>query len=174
MMTAETSNRMALSSLTLTVAEASGWYKPNYTLAENLFWGKNRGCKFVNKKCLFGDPLNATGPEFCSIPKELGCDFESIGSAVCFTKTGAVSNRYWNYFGNNTIAVDPYTDNCPVYTAYGNRICGPGASPKGSSPEYFGTNSACFKSGIHYIKKSSAVQGYCYEYKVNLTYKKYR
>jgi len=29
----------------------SGWYGVDDTLAENLYWGKNRGCNFLNLGC---------------------------------------------------------------------------------------------------------------------------
>ena len=31
--------------------EDSGWYKPNYEMAEELHWGKKLGCDFAMKSC---------------------------------------------------------------------------------------------------------------------------
>ncbi|CAI4228856.1 unnamed protein product [Auanema sp. JU1783] len=39
------------SRLTLALLEDSGWYKPNYEVAEELHWGRNLGCSFVQKSC---------------------------------------------------------------------------------------------------------------------------
>ncbi|PAV59330.1 hypothetical protein WR25_15669 [Diploscapter pachys] len=39
------------SRITLALLEDSGWYKPNYEMAEELHWGKNLGCDFAMKSC---------------------------------------------------------------------------------------------------------------------------
>ncbi|GAB6031085.1 hypothetical protein CHUAL_007896 [Chamberlinius hualienensis] len=39
------------SRITLALMEDTGWYTPNYTLAEELMWGRNLGCDFVMKSC---------------------------------------------------------------------------------------------------------------------------
>uniref|UniRef100_A0A0M3JY20 Leishmanolysin-like peptidase n=1 Tax=Anisakis simplex TaxID=6269 RepID=A0A0M3JY20_ANISI len=39
------------SRLTLALLEDSGWYRANYSVAENLHWGKGLGCEFAQKSC---------------------------------------------------------------------------------------------------------------------------
>ena len=39
------------SNVTLALLEDTGWYLPEYSLAEPLKWGKNLGCDFVLKSC---------------------------------------------------------------------------------------------------------------------------
>lgn len=39
------------SRLTLALMEDTGWYKANYSMAQDLSWGKNLGCDFVMKSC---------------------------------------------------------------------------------------------------------------------------
>lgn len=39
------------SRITLALMEDSGWYKPNYSMAQPLTWGKDLGCDFVMKSC---------------------------------------------------------------------------------------------------------------------------
>ncbi|CAJ0580665.1 unnamed protein product, partial [Mesorhabditis spiculigera] len=39
------------SRLTLALLEDSGWYRPNYDVAESLYWGQDLGCDFVKKSC---------------------------------------------------------------------------------------------------------------------------
>ena len=115
-----TSTRMAWSHMTLALAEATGWYKPNYAIAEKLYWGKNKGCTFLKNKCVSGDPLRAVSPEFCSQRSQGGCDFESMTPALCSMKKGAVPNpTHWNYYGNNLTASDSFTDGCAVDTRIG-------------------------------------------------------
>ena len=40
-----------MSRITLALLEDSGWYRPNYDMAED-FLGKNLGCDFVTQSCL--------------------------------------------------------------------------------------------------------------------------
>ncbi|RWS04785.1 leishmanolysin-like peptidase [Dinothrombium tinctorium] len=39
------------SRITLALMEDTGWYQPNYSLAQPLKWGKNLGCDFCMKSC---------------------------------------------------------------------------------------------------------------------------
>ena len=41
-----------ISNITLSLLEDTGWYSVNYETAQNIIWGKNRGCDFLNKKCI--------------------------------------------------------------------------------------------------------------------------
>jgi hypothetical protein len=41
-----------ISNFTLALFEDSGWYKVDYSKSEDIFWGKNQGCKFLNEKCV--------------------------------------------------------------------------------------------------------------------------
>lgn len=166
-MTASTSDRMAVSNMTLVLAEVSGWYKPNYAMAEQLFWGKNAGCNFLTGPCLAGSPLVAQSEEFCAVPSAKGCDLEANSAGLCWTGTGTLSNSVWNYFGNGTLAPDSFSDNCPKVVGYSNRFCGPGGTAGGYSPEHFGTDSACFVSAILYNNLDDyPAQGQCYQYQV--------
>ena len=78
-MTSQTTKHSLITKMTLALFEDSGWYKPNYELAEDMWWGKNRGCDFIHhSKCPMGEPQsNATG-EFCrftdSKDYSFGCD----------------------------------------------------------------------------------------------------
>ena len=159
---------MAVSTLSLTVAKQSGWYSPNFTMADPLYWGKGKGCAFTDNPCLSGSPPTASSSEFCTTPLGSGCDLEHTAAASCFTYTGTVSNTNWDYFGTGTtVASDSYSDNCPWYVGYSNRICGPTGSAGGVSPEYFGTDSACFYSWVSHTSMNYPAQGACYQFEVN-------
>ncbi|XP_030435620.1 leishmanolysin-like peptidase isoform X2 [Gopherus evgoodei] len=47
-----TQNRV-FSRITLALMEDTGWYKANYSMAEKLDWGRDKGCDFVMKSCKF-------------------------------------------------------------------------------------------------------------------------
>jgi len=150
--------------MSLTLAEVTGWYMPNYTKAENLFWGKGKGCNFLTGSCLSGKPPAAVSSEFCSSTVQQGCNFEYTGAGVCFTGTGTQSNIYWDYFGNGTMSTDSFADNCPSVSAYSNRVCAPGGMAMGYSPEYFGANSGCFVSSVVPNNYGLMTMGQCYQY----------
>ncbi|KAG5889190.1 hypothetical protein JTB14_019207 [Gonioctena quinquepunctata] len=40
-----------ISRITLALMEDTGWYKANYSMAEEMSWGRNLGCDFVLKSC---------------------------------------------------------------------------------------------------------------------------
>lgn len=39
------------SRITLALMEDTGWYSANYSMAQELGWGKNLGCDFSMKSC---------------------------------------------------------------------------------------------------------------------------
>ncbi|MFH4975951.1 hypothetical protein AB6A40_002660 [Gnathostoma spinigerum] len=81
--------------LTLALLEDSGWYKANYSIAEELQWGKGLGCDFAMKSC--GEWIqkrrkaNLTPAPFCDEIKHDGkkslattkCTVERDSLALC-------------------------------------------------------------------------------------------
>ncbi|KAK6047883.1 hypothetical protein COOONC_14612 [Cooperia oncophora] len=64
----------ALSRLTLSLFEDSGWYKVNYDKAEDMTWGRNLGCTFAQKSCLTWMKKNPRNPyPFCRIYEHQRC-----------------------------------------------------------------------------------------------------
>lgn len=51
-MTGTYTQNPVVSRVTLALMEDTGWYQVNYNMAEELEWGKNLGCDFVNKSCM--------------------------------------------------------------------------------------------------------------------------
>ena len=93
-MTAQVSQHMRITKISLALFEDSGWYMPDYSLAEDMWWGKDRGCDFVHhKKCPMGDPQSNTTGEFCTFTDSndfsFGCDVDGDTMIQC-TKTGRV------------------------------------------------------------------------------------
>ncbi|KAK7169375.1 hypothetical protein R3I93_005369 [Phoxinus phoxinus] len=85
-----TQNRV-FSRITLAIMEDTGWYKANYSMAENLEWGRGLGCDFVMKSCKFWvDKHRHTRPTlspYCdsvrSAPLQLTCRQDQLAVAVC-------------------------------------------------------------------------------------------
>ena len=40
------------SRITMALMEDTGWYMPNYELADDLKWGRNLGCDFALQSCM--------------------------------------------------------------------------------------------------------------------------
>lgn len=79
------------SRLTLALMEDTGWYRANYSLAQDLSWGKNLGCDFVTKSCKqWMDMKRAKGQSihpFCNKvkrdPLETECTDDRSSVALC-------------------------------------------------------------------------------------------
>lgn len=79
------------SRLTLALMEDTGWYKANYSLAQDLSWGKNLGCDFVTKSCKqWMDMKRSKGQSihpFCNKvkrdPLETECTDDRSSVALC-------------------------------------------------------------------------------------------
>ncbi|XP_028846079.1 leishmanolysin-like peptidase [Denticeps clupeoides] len=85
-----TQNRV-FSRITLAIMEDTGWYIANYSMAENLEWGKGLGCDFVMKSCKFWmdhqRQAKHTLSPYCEsvrgTPLQLTCRQDQLAVAVC-------------------------------------------------------------------------------------------
>lgn len=85
-----TQNRV-FSRITLAIMEDTGWYRANYSMAENLQWGRGLGCDFVMKSCKFWIDQHRhkrpTLSPYCdsvrSAPLQLTCRQDQLAVAVC-------------------------------------------------------------------------------------------
>ena len=84
-----------ISDITLGLFEDSGWYKIDYSKAQVLPWGKDKGCGFLSESCiekkqktnfmgLLGDyEYSSKFPEFCTNFNEVGCSINHIFRGIC-------------------------------------------------------------------------------------------
>ncbi|XP_003214925.1 leishmanolysin-like peptidase [Anolis carolinensis] len=85
-----TQNRV-FSRITLALMEDTGWYRANYSMAEKLDWGRDKGCDFVMKSCKFWIDNRRRKKElvapYCdtlrSNPLQLTCRQDHRAVAVC-------------------------------------------------------------------------------------------
>ncbi|KAI5628088.1 leishmanolysin-like peptidase [Silurus asotus] len=85
-----TQNRV-FSRITLAIMEDTGWYRANYSMAEDLEWGKGLGCDFVMKSCKFWidqqRKMKPTVSPYCDsvrgMPLQLSCRQDLLAVAVC-------------------------------------------------------------------------------------------
>ncbi|XP_030065678.1 leishmanolysin-like peptidase [Microcaecilia unicolor] len=90
-MTGSLTQNRVFSRITLALMEDTGWYRANYSMAEKLDWGRNKGCDFAMKSCKFWIDLQRTRQEivrpYCdtlrSNPLQLMCREDQRAVAVC-------------------------------------------------------------------------------------------
>lgn len=87
----------AITPFTLALLEDSGWYKLEFTKANNMVFGYGAGCGFVSSKCIDGGEIPSySNGHFCTdiipftiggVPSPLqtkyGCDIDHRNKAVC-------------------------------------------------------------------------------------------
>ncbi|OMJ82166.1 hypothetical protein SteCoe_17185 [Stentor coeruleus] len=109
------------SELTFAVLEDSGWYKPDYSYAQQINFGYKEGCEFHDKKCLVNEkPISRM---FCDDFKaESLCTHDYLSKGKCNLYQYSFDlPDYFKYFSDPTLGGDPYTDFCPVVS--GNFNC---------------------------------------------------
>ena len=95
LMTSQKTGFSVLSKMTLALLEDTGWYKIDYEKSEELFWGKGKGCDFMNAMC------DTKFYEYCVLENERNCSVEYRGKTFC-AKTSfgdkCFTNEYSQYY----------------------------------------------------------------------------
>lgn len=79
------------SRITLAIMEDTGWFRVNYSLAQNLKWGKNLGCGFAMESCadwitkrrLAGESIHPFCDRVRSDPLQTECMDDRDSVALC-------------------------------------------------------------------------------------------
>jgi leishmanolysin-like peptidase len=118
-------NRVSM--FTLALFEDTGWYKPDYSVAESMYWGWNGGCSFVNEKCVNPSTEKALATPrntFCNTASEKGCTYDLRSSGYCKMSTYSENlPEAFQYFSDKKQGGSEYADYCPLYAAYSNGDC---------------------------------------------------
>ncbi|KAK7378689.1 hypothetical protein VNO80_04135 [Phaseolus coccineus] len=77
-MTGSVDTRSVVSKMTLTLLEDSGWYKANYSMADQLDWGRNQGTEFVTSPCNVWK-----GAYHCNTTQFSGCTYNREAEGYC-------------------------------------------------------------------------------------------
>lgn len=75
LMTSKLTGRPVISGFTTSFLRSSGWYLVDSNIEENLVWGKNKGCSFLNDQCL------DFFAEFCQTADQMNCTVDFSGKA---------------------------------------------------------------------------------------------
>ena len=162
---------MVLSDITIAMFEDSGFYEVEYYSGGLFKYGKNKGCDFINKKCIVGSgPLFAD--EFCVTPSGPMCSPSRTVKGFCgiYEYSSSIPSKY-QYFSNPKYGGFMPADYCPVAyseqteTDYYPTSCKIGSSTLSSDyGEIIGDNSFCFISSLMPINSNKDVssQAICY------------
>ncbi|CAJ1972842.1 unnamed protein product [Sphenostylis stenocarpa] len=77
-MTGSVDTRSVVSKMTLALLEDSGWYKANYSMADQLDWGRNQGTEFVTSPCSLWK-----GAYRCNTTQFSGCTYNREAEGYC-------------------------------------------------------------------------------------------
>jgi len=77
-MTGSVDTRSVVSKMTLALLEDSGWYKANYSMADQLDWGRNQGTEFVTSPCNLWK-----GAYRCNTTQFSGCTYNREAEGYC-------------------------------------------------------------------------------------------
>ena len=115
-------SEQVISEFTLAALEDLGYYKANYYTGGRMQFGKNKGCEFLNQKCIINGKINEKfGNEFYDLTNgiEAGCSSGRQSRAYRFTVSyGVQLPKPFQYFKDATYGGPiPAADYCPVATA---------------------------------------------------------
>ena len=134
---------MKFTSLSFAVLEDTGWYKVDYSLAEEVEWGKDAGCDFYLLACYEGK--KDYNKKFFCFGDQVTCNHERTHKAKC--------------------EMNEYMDICKYREAQKSCTELPSqAGPDRIPNEVYGFNSKCFNT----LDRDNAASPKCFEYSCNL------
>eukprot|EP00450_Noctiluca_scintillans_P029020 CAMPEP_0194556320 /NCGR_PEP_ID=MMETSP0253-20130528/98683_1 /TAXON_ID=2966 /ORGANISM="Noctiluca scintillans" /LENGTH=798 /DNA_ID=CAMNT_0039403823 /DNA_START=380 /DNA_END=2779 /DNA_ORIENTATION=+ len=149
-----------LSVVTLALFEDSGWYQPDYsmadTLVKDLHWGYMRGCSFATEPCV-QDGSTDFPDIWCTTDGDSSCSLDRSGVKQCSITTHDNVDPYidgWEYFDSPSVGGVETADYCPTYlVTRTDRVCTDMANARTQYDrnyyhEVFGSNSRCFESSL--------------------------
>ena len=104
----------AISEITLALFEDSGWYQVNYYTGGLFKYGKNKGCNFLNKKCIENStPLSLD--EYCGTPYQSLCVTNKLSRGICYiTDSANPTDNNYRYFPKTNTGGLFMADYCPI------------------------------------------------------------
>jgi hypothetical protein len=171
-MTGSDSNFPIYSNITLALFYDSGWYDIEWSKAQELVWGNNKGCSFATDNCANWpkdggykcdqiNPNTGIGTEFCS------WDYRGHGYCNIRDYSTALPTQFQHY-GSPTIGGhSELMDYCGF--VYPNVYCGLGSdsiynqidlSKISSTGEKYSTSSLCFVANLNKVNSAINLQNY--------------
>jgi len=105
---------ISISEITLALFEDSGWYSVNYYTGGLFKYGKNKGCNFLNSKCITNDKV-ISNDEFCIQPYQSLCTTNRLSRGICYiTDTSNPDDSNYAYFSKPSTGGLFMSDFCPI------------------------------------------------------------
>mmetsp|Transcript_6768 Transcript_6768/g.9851 ORF Transcript_6768/g.9851 Transcript_6768/m.9851 type:complete len:1041 (-) Transcript_6768:35-3157(-) len=163
-------NHPVVSIFTLAALADSGWYRVDFTKADVLPWGYNRGCDFTNKNCI-ANSNTAFKDHFCTVNGDLQCTQNHYAKGQCSVAdySGALPGHYQYFSTANRGGINELLDYCPVYSLY---LTGGGRTSdcrftsntiSTTRDEIWGSTSRCIVNTLSKSSQSNTVRGGCYQ-----------
>ena len=175
LMIGEDYSEVVMSDMTLAFLEDLGYYEVNYYTGGLFRFGKNQGCSFFQKRCVYGEGTLFPN-EFCYESNKPFCSGSLTSKGNCFiAKYVNLLPEKYRYFTNDYVGGKIMTDYCPIsfyssldgnYNYPTNCIYG----KKENNDEIIGSNSICFESSINLGSKASI----CYEIECDRNNKQFK
>ncbi|XP_009365609.2 leishmanolysin [Pyrus x bretschneideri] len=167
-MTGSVDTRSVVSKMTLALLEDSGWYQANYSMAENLDWGRNQGTEFVTSPCNLWK-----GAYHCNTTQLSGCTYNREAEGYCPIVSYSGDLPQWaRYFPQaNKGGQSPLADYCTYFVAYSDGSCTDSNSarpPDKMLGEVRGSNSRCMASSLvrtGFVRGSMTQGNGCYQHR---------
>ncbi|XP_054798436.1 uncharacterized protein LOC129303266 [Prosopis cineraria] len=167
-MTGSVDTRSVVSKMTLALLEDSGWYKANYSVADNLDWGRNQGTEFVTSPCNLWK-----GAYHCNTTQLSGCTYNREAEGYCPIVTYSGELPQWaQYFPQaNKGGQSSLADYCTYFVAYSDGSCTDTSSaraPDRMLGEVRGVNSRCMASSLvrtGFVRGSMTQGNGCYQHR---------
>ncbi|KAL2649366.1 hypothetical protein R1flu_017494 [Riccia fluitans] len=147
-MTGSVDTRSVVSAMTLALLEDSGWYKANFSMAEQLDWGRNQGVDFVRSPC-----SEWTGAYHCNSTHSSGCTYNREAEGYCpIVRYNSNLPSWAQYFSEaNKGGQSSLADYCAYFVAYSDGSCtdtNRARSPDRMLGETRGEDSRCMLSSL--------------------------
>lgn len=101
LMASQANGHPVLSGFTLRLLKSIGWYKVDLDYSEQLYWGRNRTCTFLQNLCDF------KFPEFCPIMGESSCTSDYYSKTYC-TRSTFSDSCFLKTYKRNLDCTKPY------------------------------------------------------------------
>ena len=173
LMISEDYSEVVLSDMTLAFLEDLGYYKVNYYTGGLFRFGKNQGCSFLEKECVYSEGTLFSN-EFCVEPGKAFCTGSHTSKGSCYiAEYRSALPTSFQYFSNPKVGGKVMTDYCPIsfynkaddnYNYPMNCVYG----KKEYSDEVIGSNSICFETSVNLDINTTA----CYKMSCDRTNKK--
>ena len=159
---------VVISDITLALLEDTGFYKVNYYTGGLFRYGKNQGCAFLRKNCVYNKGSSTSfANEFCLKSEEAFCSSNHLSKGSCYIVQYKNSlEKKYRYYENPRIGGLINVDYCPVSNMFSSDLDDNYFYPKSckygkseSSNDVIGSNSICFESSLFASNKKSI----CYQ-----------